>query len=160
MKRVLWLVCLLALSAIAAGPLPAQSNPFVGTWKLNLAKSKFEGVPTPKSLNRTVVADAAGATYTFSGTDADGNPIEYSFSSKYDGKDSAVTGSGMPGGADTVAMTRVNSNMVRTILKKGGTAIGVSNTEVSRDGKVTTVKGSGVDAEGKKFSMVSVYDEQ
>jgi hypothetical protein len=36
----------------------------------------------------------------------------------------------------------------------------VSNTEVSRDGKVTTVKGSGVDAEGKKFSMVSVYDEQ
>ena len=66
----------------------------------------------------------------------------------------------MPGGADTVALTRVNSNMIRTIWKKGGNAIGMSNTEVSRDGKVTTVKGSGVDPDGKKFSMVSVYEEQ
>jgi hypothetical protein len=160
MKRVLWLGCILALSAVTAGSLVAQSNPFVGTWKLNLAKSKFEGIPAPTILTRTVVSNEAGATYTFSGTSADGKTIEYSFSSNYDGKDSAVTGSGMPGGVDTVAMTRVNSNMVRTIWKKGGTAIGVSNTEVSRDGKVSIVKGSGVDADGKKFSMVSVYDEE
>ena len=68
--------------------------------------------------------------------------------------------SGMPGGADTVAMTRVNSNMVRTILKKGGDAIAMSNTEVSKDGKVSTVKLGGVGADGKKFNAVSVYDEQ
>jgi hypothetical protein len=50
--------------------------------------------------------------------------------------------------------------MIRTIWKKGGTAIGMANTEVSRDGKTTIVKGSGVGPDGKKFSMVSVYDEQ
>ena len=160
MNRVLWLVCVLALAAVAAGSLPAQSNPFVGTWKLNLSKSKFDGMPAPRSLTRTVVAEGAGATYTFSGVDADGKPIEYSFTSNYDGKDSAVTGSGMPGGADTVAMTRVNSNLVRTILKKGGDAIGMSNTEVSKDGKVSTVKLGGVSPDGKKFNAVSVYDEQ
>ena len=95
MNRVLWLVCVLALAAVAAGSLPAQSNPFVGTWKLNLSKSKFDGMPAPRSLTRTVVAEGAGAAYTFSGVDADGKPIEYSFTSNYDGKDSAVTGSGM-----------------------------------------------------------------
>jgi hypothetical protein len=160
MKRAFWLVCVLVLSTVAAGTLPAQSNPFIGTWKLNLSKSKFDGIPAPKSLTRTVVADGAGANYTFSGEDADGKPIEYSFTSHFDGKDCAVTGSGMPGGADTVAMTRVNSNMIRTVLKKGGTAIGVSNTEVSRDGKVSIVKVGGVYPDGKKFNMVSVYDEQ
>ena len=160
MKRALWFVCVLALSAMAAGPLRAQNNPFLGTWKLNLSKSKFDGMPAPKSLTRTVAAEGAGATYTFTGEDADGKAIEYSFTSNYDGKDSAVTGSGMPGGADTVAMTRVNSNLVRTILKKGGDAIGMSNTEVSKDGKVSTVKLGGVGPDGKKFNAVSVYDEQ
>ena len=160
MKRALWFVCVLALSAMAAGPLRAQNNPFLGTWKLNLSKSKFDGMPAPKSLTRTVAAEGAGATYTFTGEDADGKAIEYSFTSHFDGKDSAVTGGGMPGGADTVALTRVNSNMIRTIWKKGGNAIGMSNTEVSRDGKTTIVKGSGVDPGGKKFSMVSVYEEQ
>ena len=143
-----------------AGADSAQSNPFLGTWKLNLSKSKFDGMPAPKSLTRTVAADGAGATYTFTGEDADGKAIEYSFTSHFDGKDSAVTGGGMPGGADTVALTRVNSNMIRTIWKKGGNAIGMSNTEVSRDGKTTIVKGSGGDPDGKKFSMVSVYEEQ
>jgi len=160
MKRIILLVCVLALSTVAAGSVMIQSNPFVGTWKLNLAKSKFVGMPAPKSLTRTVVTNEAGVTYTFSGIDADGKEFEYSFSSNYDGKDSAVSGAGMPGGADTVAMTRVNSNMVRAILKKGGTAIGMTNTEVSRDGKVSIVKGSGEGPDGKKFSMVSIYDEQ
>ena len=119
MKRALWFVCVLALLAMAAGPLRAQNNPFLGTWKLNLSKSKFDGMPAPKSLTRTVAAEGAGATYTFTGEDADGKAIEYSFTSHFDGKDSAVTGGGMPGGADTVALTRVNSNMIRTIWKKG-----------------------------------------
>ena len=41
MRRALCLVGLMILTAITAGSLSAQDNPFVGTWKLNVAKSNF-----------------------------------------------------------------------------------------------------------------------
>jgi len=56
MKRVLFALSLLVLSSV---PLLAQDNPFVGIWKLNLAKSKFEPGPAPKSQTRTVCQDGA-----------------------------------------------------------------------------------------------------
>ena len=96
MKRVPLLLSILACSAIASGPLFAQSNPFLGTWTLNIAKSRVEPEPGPKCLTRTVVADGAGAKYTFEGVSADGKPISCRFSTKYDGKDTPVSGSGMP----------------------------------------------------------------
>ena len=63
MKRALWFVCVLVFSAMTAGALSAQSNPFLGTWKLNLSKSKFDGMPAPKSLTRTVAADGERPTH-------------------------------------------------------------------------------------------------
>ena len=84
MKRTLFLGAFLVL---AAGVLLAQDNPFVGTWKLNTAKSKYEPGPAPKSQTRTIVAEGDGAMYRFEGVGADGNPVAYSFTSNYDGKD-------------------------------------------------------------------------
>jgi hypothetical protein len=164
MKRILLLLAVLALSAAVSGPLKAQAmtqaNPYVGTWKLNLDKSKFTGIPAPKSLTREVVADGAGAKYTYKGTAADGKEINYSFSTNYDGKDSAITGSGAPGGADALAIKRISANKTEAIVKKGGNEIGKSAAEVSKDGKVTTIKQSGKTADGKDYSTVGVYEKQ
>jgi hypothetical protein len=160
MKRILFLLTILGLSAVAAGPLKAQENPFVGTWKLNVAKSKFTGVPAPKSQTREVVAVGAGAKYSFTGVGADGSPVEYSFTSNYDGKDATVTGSGMPGGADAIALKRVSTHKTAGTLKKGGKEIGHAEAEVSKDGKVTTVKSKVKGADGKKITAESVYDKQ
>jgi hypothetical protein len=60
MKRILALIPVLALSLNAL--LLAQENPFVGTWKLNVAKSNFTGMQPPKSETRTVVAQGDGET--------------------------------------------------------------------------------------------------
>jgi hypothetical protein len=40
---------------------PAQTDPYVGTWKLNVEKSEFTG-PPPKEMIITVEADAHGLT--------------------------------------------------------------------------------------------------
>ena len=40
MKRLLVFAVVVALSLVGSGLLLAQSNPDVGTWKLNIAKSK------------------------------------------------------------------------------------------------------------------------
>lgn len=159
MKRSL-LVWGLVFCTSMSGLLWAQDNPFVGTWKLNTAKSKFEPGPGPKSMTRTIVAQGAGASYSFEGVGADGASIAYSFSTNYDGKDSAITGAGAPGGADTIALKRVNSRKVEGTLKKNGKEVGKVVAEVSSDGKVATVKAKGKTGDGKEFSTASVYDKQ
>src|ERR1700751_2010777 len=98
----------------------AQQDPFLGTWKLNLAKSKYGTVQPPKSLTRTVVAQGSGAKVTFEGVAADGSRIAYSYSTNYDGKDSPVSGVGQANGADTIAVKRVDANTSTSTLKKGG----------------------------------------
>jgi len=138
----------------------AQENAFLGTWKLNVAKSKFGPGQAPKSLTRTVTAQGSGAKYSFEGVAADGSAISYSFVSNYDGKDAAVTGAGAPGGADAVALKRVNAQKIDGALKKGGKELGQVSAEVSKDGKVTTVKSKGKTADGKEFNTESVYEKQ
>jgi len=72
------------------------------------------------------------AQNSFDGIRADGSPAAYSFETNYDGKDCAVTGAGMPGGADTIALKRINSHKVEATLKRGGKEIGKSESEVSK----------------------------
>ena len=159
MKRSLVVLALVVCTTMS-GALWAQDNPFAGTWKLNLAKSKFDPGPAPKSLTRTIAAQGGGATYTFAGVGTDGASIAYSFSTNYDGKDTAITGSGAPAGADTIALKRVSSRKIEGTLKKGGKEVAKVTAEVSSDGKVATVKSKGKTADGKDFSTESVYDKQ
>jgi len=159
MKRVVYLVAMMVLAAVAAGPLMAQANPFVGTWKLNVPKSKYEGAPAPKSLTRTVTAEGSALKYSFEGEAADGSKISYSFTSKLDGSDSAVTGVGMAGGADTVALSKLSAHKITGVTKKGGKEIGKVLVDISVDGKTITVKTSGK-IDGKEVKTEQVYDKQ
>ena len=159
MKRIVWLVAVL-IAAVFAYSAVAEDNPFLGTWKLNLAKSKFESAPAPKSQTRTITADGSGAKYSFEGVAADGTSFAYSFSSNYDGKDSPITGTGAPYGADTVALKRINSHKVEGTLKKGGKEVAKVTAEVSKDGKSASVKSKGKAPDGKEVSTDSVYDKQ
>jgi hypothetical protein len=158
---MMFVLAILLFGAVAAQPLLAQQDsPFIGTWKLNAAKSKSDGVPLPKSLTRTITADGSGLKYAYEGVGADGSAVAYSFSSSFDGKASAVAGSGMPGGADSITLKRVNAHKTEGTLTKGGKEIAKSEAEVSKDGKTATVKSKGKNAEGKEFSSTSVFDKQ
>ena len=79
MKRFLEIVAIVALAVVGSGPLHGQSNSLVGTWKLNVAKSKFNPGPALKSMTRTVEAQGDGVKYTFEGVAADGTVIAYGF---------------------------------------------------------------------------------
>ena len=116
MKRTLLLVSILALSLVASKTLLAQEDPFLGTWKLNVAKSKVTGSQPPKSETRTEVAQGSGETVTYAGIAADGSPISWGYTSNLDGKDAAISGR-RPNGADTLAITRLDAN-TRTAVEK------------------------------------------
>jgi hypothetical protein len=159
MKRLLQFVAITLLAFAGSATLRAQSNPLVGTWKLNVARSKFDPGPGYKSLTRTIVAEGDGVKYTFEGVAADGKPVAYGFSATLDGKDNAISGS-MPSGADTISAKRIDSNHYVATLKKGGKDIGTSKVTVSKDEKVTSVDSTGTNASGASEHDVQVYDKQ
>jgi hypothetical protein len=159
MKRAARFVAIAFLAFVGCSTVHAQSNPLVGTWELNTAKSKYDPGPMPKSLTRTVEAQGDGVKYTFAGVAADGNPIAYGFSVQFDGKDNPISGS-MPQGADTISAKRTDSNHYVATLKKGGKVIGNAKVSVSKDGKVTTVDSTGTTASGAKGHELQVYDKK
>ena len=161
MKRLL-VFAVVALSLVGSGLLLAQSNPQVGTWKLNLAKSKFSPAgATPKSVTLTIQAQGDGAKVSLEGVAADGSRIAFSFTTNYDGKDSPISGVGAPnGGEDAVAVKRVGANTTTTTAKKAGKAVGTNRTVVSKDGKVTTITAKGINAQGQPTNTTTVWEKQ
>jgi len=155
MMRALGYVAVVVLTAVACVQVFAQANPLVGTWKLNVAKSKYTGTPMPKEMTRTVAADGDSVKYTYAGTAADGSPVSYGFTVKYDGKDYPMTGSA-PGGIEMIAVKRINANTYEATQKKAGKVVAHGKVEISKDGKVATITSKGADSTG----YVAVYDKQ
>ena len=160
MKRVSFILVVVVLCLGVPALMLGQDNPQMGTWKLNVEKSKYTGMPAPKSLTRTVEAEGDNVKYSFEGTGPDGSSLAYGFTVKYDGKDAPITGSGAPLGADHIAIKRVDSHTFSATLKKGDKVVATSRSVVSHDGKMTTLTSKGTDANGKAVSSTQIYDKQ
>ena len=148
-------VGLLAASMLAS----AQSkDPFVGTWRLDTAKSKYSPGPAPKS--QTAVYEAAGSGYKVSvkAEPASGPAQSWSYTTALDGKDSPVTGNNP--NADVVATKRIDANTLETVNKKGGKVTTTQRNVVAADGKTRTVTTTGTDAQGQKVNNVTVFTKQ
>ena len=147
-------------AALLAVPLVAvaqSADPFVGTWRLNVAKSKYSPGPTPKSV--TTIYEAAGKGYKVSVTNQTaGANIQYGYTTFLDGKDSKVTGNNP--NADTIGVRRIDARTLEVISKKGGKVTITQRNALSADGKSRTVTTTGTDAQGQKINNVAVFERQ
>ena len=150
-------IACVGLVSLLTGATLAQSDPQVGVWKLNVAKSTSSPLPAPKSATTTIEAVGTGAKVVVDQVAADGTKRHWEFTADYDGKDSPVTGNP---DVDTVARTRTNPTTVQTISKKGGKVIDHSDVAVSSDGKTRTVTTKGVNASGQQVNNVGCYEKQ
>jgi hypothetical protein len=119
------LVVAMSSAGLAQGPAPGM-----GSWTLNVAKSKFSPGPAPKTATVTFSAAGDGVKAvidTVSTTDA---KVHWEYTAAFDGKPHPVTGN--PDGT-----TRV----------------------VSADGKTMTVTSKGTNAQGQKVDNVQVYEK-
>ena len=147
------LISVLALTAVVFA---ADNN--VGTWKLNLAKSKYSPGPAPKSQTLKIEAwGEDGVKYTADGVGADGKPTHAEFQAKYDGKDYAFKGNP---DADTLAYKRIDANTLEATLKRKGKPTITAKAMVSKDGKTRTVTQMGKNAQGQSIDITSVYEKQ
>lgn len=144
---------------LLASPAIGQSqDPWLGTWKLNAAKSKYSPGLPPKSSTLVSVAVEGGFKQTVDTVMATlGLPTHSEVTARFDGKDTPVKGNA---NADTSAYTKIDSRSYEVVSKKNGKVTLTSRVVVSADGKTRTVTQTGVDAQGKKVNNYLVYDRQ
>ena len=151
-------VACLGLSSLLVATAAAQGDPQVGTWQLNVAKSKYSPGPAPKNASTKIEAAGMGTKVTVDQTMADGTTRHWQFTANYDGKDALVTGNNPD--ADMVARTRINPNTVQTVSKRAGKVTTTQTSAVSKDGKTRTVMTKGVNATGQQVTNIAVYEKQ
>ena len=164
MARKSMMVVGVVLGLVLAGSLvSAQSaEPWVGTWKLNLAKSKFTPGPPPKSNTLKIEAVAGGTQkHTFDGIDAQGQVTHSERLAKFDGTDVPVQAVAPASTtATTNAFRRTGDHSFEVLAKTGGKLTTTNRIVVSADGKTLTQTTTGTNAQGQTVSNVTVYDKQ
>jgi hypothetical protein len=131
-------------------------DPFVGTWKLSLAQSRYNPGPSPKSQTITFMRDGDSEIVTIDQVDAEGTRTHYGYTAKSDDKDYAVTGSPL---YDTVTLKRIDDHTRDVTLKKGGQVVLTSKDVVLVNGKVWTSRTIGTDARGISFKHSIIHEK-
>jgi hypothetical protein len=133
------------------------ADPIIGTWELNVAKSKYTPGPAPKSETRTYVVAGQDIKVSSKGVDGAGKPTAQSWNLNYDGKDRPQTGSP---DADTLSVKRVNAHSVAFTQKRDGRVVITGTRTISPDGKVMTITSKGTNRGGQTIDNVEVYEKR
>ena len=157
MKRsvvtILFVLAVVATVAMAA-------DPWVGTWKLNPAKSKAPGgqIPHPSSTN---IIEIQGETMHLISdqTDAAGKLEHVEYTAKLDGKEYPVKVS--PSGPQpyTISLKRINLR-TREFVEIIGKITIKGRDVLSEDGKSFSRIVDNKDAQGQDVSVIQVFDKQ
>lgn len=157
-KKFLVVVAVLALSSVV---IFSQFKPdpkiLMGTWKLNVEKSKYNPGPGPKSQTVTWKPSATGFDFTVDTVNAEGQTTHSQSSGTFDGKPYPFKAANFSGTRTTKWADALSLEEVDTVDGK----VRVSRRGViSKNGKVLTVTGTGVNAQGQPTSNVTVYEKQ
>jgi hypothetical protein len=151
--RMRFLVVPLALGVVLAAACGARAqapDPFLGSWKLDIAKSTLVG-PAPKSL--TVAIEPAGEArkVTVDGVGVKGESFKWGYTATLDGKDAVVTGTPA---FDTASISQSNPRESSVTYKKAGKVVSTLKTAVSADGKTMTVTSTPAEPAGKPTTQL------
>jgi hypothetical protein len=158
-RTTLMSIALLSLVACAFPQASfAQSSPLIGTWKLNLEKSKLTPGTAPRSQTATFQQDGQNIKNTNQTIDAQGNATTSVLLHIYDGQPHPTTGNPL---YDASAYLRLDANTVVYSRFKGGKLVQIGTIAVSQDGKSRTNTASGIlGPNGLAGTTVSFYDKQ
>ncbi len=138
------------------------ADPSVGTWRLNVAKSKFapSAKVTPKE-GTIVVRDLPSKEFeiTFTRTMTDGSKTSQKMTWPQQGGSLQGQGGTLSEGTSGVVTMMAPGEWYTTILQKGKQAQ-VLHSAVSKDGKTMHLTYRSTDAQGKPSETTSVWEKQ
>jgi hypothetical protein len=150
------IVVLAAAWAVSASA--QASDPWLGTWKVNLAKSTYSPDPKP-TVPGVVKIEKMGDGYmtTIDVTDAQGQKIHTETMWKFDGKDNPTKGAPAPN--STAAYKKVDARTFEVSAKVDGKPTVMTKVAISADGKTMTATQTGTNAQGQKVNNVIVAEK-
>jgi|WetSurMetagenome_2_1015567.scaffolds.fasta_scaffold88127_2 hypothetical protein len=155
MRKHILIIAAAIIIVLALVTVAVAADPFVGTWKLNVAKSKFN---PPSSASKSMVvkieAQDNGLKFTFDSVDAEGKVAHGEYAAKFDGKDYPVKGDPA---TDAVSLKRIGDSGYEIVNKKGGKETSRVSVVFAKDGKSSTVTAK--DAKGQVTS-VGIFEKQ
>jgi hypothetical protein len=144
-------VCVFAVTLLAA------ENPLVGTWKLSAEKSKLAGSDALQNVTVRYEMDGESLKASVEGTNAQGQPVNFTYEATLDGKPGTATGAP---NFDTIMIRRLTPHSFRATGKKGDKVVFTDRRVLSADGKTLTITRSGTDAQGKQYHSTMVLEKQ
>ena len=152
-------VGLVALCIVSAAAQIKSADPWVGTWKTDLAKSTFSPGPKP-TVPGTIMIERSGAGMktTLNVTDAQGKPVNTETVWAFDGKDHPVKGAAAPD--TTAAYKRIDDRTFEVTSKVDGKPTITTRVAISADGKTMTATQTGKSAQGEDIKNVIVATRQ
>jgi len=167
-RRVVMPLVALMLSSAVWAQTPARTarsaatraDPFIGVWKLNPDKSKYESGGAPKSFVRTYEDRGGGTIFMTTDVTIPQGSARAFLVYRRDGKpypEAAV-------GAEKIRMVSVKSVDPRTedvyFIVDGKTSEMPSTITISADGMTMTQVVNGTTSKGKPFTNKVVYDRE
>jgi hypothetical protein len=158
MKSYIYLLisAALLLSAtllVAAG----HTDPFAGTWKLNVEKSTYLPGTCPRQMTIVMEAAGEGVNYRSETVYENGTVARAQYTADYSGKEATVYGNA--GLLLPVSLKKLDDKTVMASYKRGFQVIATSRRTVSEDGRVLIITTTSTDATGKTVTTIGLYDK-
>jgi len=149
------IAAILLCTAVLHGEKPSL---LLGTWKLNLAQSKYEaGAPPYRKGTCRIETLADGIRIVYDLVGIRGGVTHLEWDGKLDGQDYPIQG------IDEVltnAYTRIDDLTYDIVIKADGKRAATARISISPDGKSLTTVTTSRNAEGKSLRSTVVYDRQ
>jgi len=126
----------------------------LGTWQLNVTKSKYSPGPPLKSEMRVYTREPDGVKGVVSRVYADGRKERFEYMANF-GKEMMVTG--IPE-YDAVTLRKVDDLTSDAVLSHAGNVYGVARRVISQDGKTMTITFDRK-SDDLRIHNVAVYDK-
>ena len=153
-------------SALAAGLLVfmvqftlAQNQLFVGRWKVDVAKSRYQPGPGPKSETLRFEPVGEGFKISLDGVNEQG-PYHSEGTGKFDGIDVPVVATPARQARFTYAFSRIDDHTWDIAIKVNGQRRILVHNVVSDDGKTMRGVSTAVNKLGQITSQVVIYEKQ
>ena len=155
MKKAMLVLAVFAL----AGSLWA-ADPIIGTWKLNIAKSKFAPSTQAAMKEGTHVVRELGAdqfelTETQTRTDSSSTSYRFTWPQKGGVLKSEILAEGT-----SSIVTIIEPGEWYTTNLRNGKQVSTLHTVISKDGKTMRVTTKATDAQGKPYEVLRVLEKQ
>jgi hypothetical protein len=143
-----------SLHAAQSAPVAGQDQ-LIGTWQLNVAKSRYVPGPGPTSETRTYMRGPNGVEGTIQRRFRDGRSERIEYIAEYD-REYPVTGTQA---YDHILLKRIDAYTAEAVLSHAGRAYGTARRVIAQDGKTMTITFRTESGSGPTINNVALYEK-